>query len=279
MARNLITARELHERLGDPALRLVDTRFDLKDPSAGRRAYEAEHLPGAVHLDLDRDLSSPPGEHGGRHPLPDMRRFAERLGEAGIGDEHEVVVYDDQGGMFAGRAWWLLRYAGHDRVRVLDGGLAAWRDEGLPLEPGAVAPEPARFTLRLRPDMVVDRERVLRALEDPDVRLVDARAPERYRGELEPIDPRAGHIPGALNLPFAGNLEGGRFRDPATLRERFAALEEAEEVVVYCGSGVSACHDLLAIDEAGLPPARLYVGSWSDWTSYEDAPVATGDEP
>lgn len=279
MARNLITARELHERLGDPALRLVDTRFDLKHPSAGRRAYEAEHLPGAVHLDLDRDLSSPPGEHGGRHPLPDMRRFAERLGEAGIGDEHEVVVYDDQGGMFAGRAWWLLRYAGHDRVRVLDGGLAAWRDEGLPLEPGAVAPEPARFTLRLRPDMVVDRERVLRALEDPDVRLVDARAPERYRGELEPIDPRAGHIPGALNLPFAGNLEGGRFRDPATLRERFAALEEAEEVVVYCGSGVSACHDLLAIDEAGLPPARLYVGSWSDWTSYEDAPVATGDEP
>lgn len=279
MARNLITARELHERLGDPALRLVDTRFDLKDPSAGLRAYEAEHLPGAVHLDLDRDLSSPPGEHGGRHPLPDMRRFAERLGEAGIGDEHEVVVYDDQGGMFAGRAWWLLRYAGHDRVRVLDGGLAAWRDEGLPLEPGAVAPEPARFTLRLRPDMVVDRERVLRALEDPDVRLVDARAPERYRGELEPIDPRAGHIPGALNLPFAGNLEGGRFRDPATLRERFAALEEAEEVVVYCGSGVSACHDLLAIDEAGLPPARLYVGSWSDWTSYEDAPVATGDEP
>ena len=276
---NLISASELASRLGEPDLRLVDVRFDLADPAAGRRAYEQGHLPGAVYFHLDDDLSSPVAQdgRGGRHPLPDPRAFAARLGAAGIGDEDAVIVYDAGSGMFAARAWWLLRWIGHTRVRVLDGGVEAWREADGPVETADPAPRPTRHGAVPDAEMVVDRAWVERRLDDPSTLLVDARSNDRYRGEREPIDPKAGHIPGAVSRPFAGNLSAGRFSSPEALRRRYEGLDEAERVVVYCGSGVSAAHDALAMETAGLPLPLLYAGSWSDWSAYEDAPVETGD--
>jgi thiosulfate/3-mercaptopyruvate sulfurtransferase len=276
--RHLISADELIRRHDDPALRVVDVRYELADRPAGRRAYAAGHIPGAVFLDLHEDLAGPTGPHGGRHPLPDAATFAATLEAAGIGDQHEVVAVDADSGMFAARLWWMLRQLGHDRARVLDGGLAAYRAAGGPLTRELPAHPPAVFTPRPDPSQLVDRDDVLARLGEPGRVLVDARAGERYRGELEPIDARAGHIPGAINLPFGGNLSGGRFLDREALRRRFASLVGAGEVVVYCGSGVTACHDILAMAEAGLPVPRLYAGSWSDWSSYDDAPIATGED-
>jgi thiosulfate/3-mercaptopyruvate sulfurtransferase len=276
--RNLLSVSELQGRLSDPELRVVDTRFDLADVGAGERAYAQGHIPKAVYAHLDRDLSGPLGAHGGRHPLPDPEVLADRLGELGIGNEHFVVAYDAGSGMFASRLWWLLRYLGHDAVAVLDGGFDAWREAGLPVASGPEEHETARFEPEVRGQMAVDREYVLRNLGNPEMLLVDARAAERYRGDVEPIDPRAGHIPSAINLPFGENLAGGRFKGAGELRRRFDLLDEAEEVVVYCGSGVSAAHDVLAMEEAGVEGVKMYHGSWSDWCSYEDSPVATGDE-
>ena len=275
---NLISAQDLHERLNDPNLVIIDTRFNLQNPSQGRQDYEAGHIPGAVYMDLDKDLSAPPETHGGRHPLPDMQGFANTLERAGISNSSDVVVYDDSGGLFAVRLWWMLRYSGHDAVRVLGGGSKAWQEAGFETSAEVPVVEQGVFTLNLRPEMVADMLEVRSKLEDPNTLLVDARGAERYRGDTEPLDKKAGHIPGALNLPFAENLQEGRFKDAAALKERFEDLGEAEEVIVYCGSGVSAAHDLLAMDEAGLKNTRLYVGSWSDWSSYDDLPVATGDE-
>ena len=278
MGRNLITPDELAGRLDAPRLRIADTRFDLKEPGAGRAAYAAGHLPGAIYFDLDDDLSSPPGAGTGRHPLPAMDTFAAKLGERGIGNDHQVVVYDASGGMFAARMWWMLRYAGHRNVKLLDGGLEAWRDHGGDVTKDLPSYPRTTFELHLQEDMRADKEHVARNLGNPDVLLVDARASERYRGEFEPLDPKAGHIPSALNRPFRDNLREGRFRQPDELRARFAAVEDAEEVVVYCGSGVTAAHDVLAMEEAGLQLPRLYVGSWSEWCTDPDAPVATGEE-
>lgn len=278
----LIEASELLAREGDPVLRILDARFELLDPLAGRRLYRQGHVKGALFVDLDRDLSDPqpPGHAGGRHPLPDMAAFVRRLGERGVGDGHEVVVYDQGGSMFAGRAWWMLRYAGHDKVRVLNGGYRAFLEAGG--EPAVEEPslEPASFPLRLRPEMVAGRGDVRARLYDDSVAIVDARAPERYRGETEPLDPRAGHIPSASNVPFEGTLDGGgRLLPREALRERFGTALKRDEVVSYCGSGVSAAHNVLALEVAGVAGARLYVGSWSDWCSAPDAPIALGEEP
>ncbi|MEX2536879.1 MAG: sulfurtransferase [Trueperaceae bacterium] len=291
---NLIQSSELSTRLLDPTVRLVDTRFDLSDTGAGEMAYCEGHIPGAVYAHLDRDLSAPRAQHGGRHPLPRVEVLAGRLGGLGIGNEHLVIAYDANNGMFASRLWWLLRYLGHDRVKVLDGGIAAWRQEGHPVT--AQIPQHARqrFLPNVRMEMAVDREYVLRNLGNAEVLLVDARGAQRYRGEVEPIDPRAGHIPSAVNLPFAENLiaenvasenlsaenlKAGRFKPAEELRRRFELLGASDEVIVYCGSGVSAAHDVLAMEEAGVEGVRMYHGSWSDWCSYEDSPVATGEEP
>jgi len=276
----LISADDLLERAADPGLRIVDVRFDLADPEAGRRAYRAGHLPGAVYLHLDEDLSGPlrPDGIGGRHPLPDPAALAQRLGRAGIGDAHEVVVYDDAGGAMAGRLWWLLHWIGRPRVRVLDGGLAAWTAAGGRSSADPVVPAPAPSSADPQAAMVASAEQVRELAARDDVFLVDARAPERYRGETEPLDRRAGHVPGARNRPFADNLEEGRFRAPEALRARFAPAEAARYTVVYCGSGVTAAHDALAMVAAGLPMPRLYAGSWSDWSSRDGWPVATGDE-
>jgi thiosulfate/3-mercaptopyruvate sulfurtransferase len=273
-----ISAEDLRARLRDPSLRLVDVRFTLGAPDAGRLAHASGHLPGAVYLDLETDLSGPVGHHGGRHPLPDPARLAATLGAVGIGPGAWVVAYDAGDGMVAGRLWWLLRWLGHDRVQVLDGGVAAWVGTGGELDDAAPAPAPARFVPRPRPEMVVDRDWLLARLDDPALTLVDARAPERYRGEIEPLDPRAGHVPGAVNLPYADNLAGGRFRSLDELAARYRPLAEAGTVVVYCGSGVSAAHDLMALEAVGVRGARLYAGSWSDWVSHDDAPIALGPD-
>jgi len=273
-----ISVADLLARLADPHLRVVDVRSTLGAPEAGRLAYAAGHLPDAVHLDLERDLSDPVGRHGGRHPLPDIERFAARLGAAGIGDDARVVAYDAGDGMVAGRLWWLLRWLGHERVQVLDGGWAAWTAAGGPTTVEAPAPAPALFHPRPRPELLVDRGWILAHLDDPDVTLVDVRAPERFRGEVEPLDPVAGHLPGAVNLPYAGNLDGGRFLPPAALAERYARIAESGTVVVYCGSGVSAAHGLMALEAVGVRGAKLYPGSWSDWVSHADAPIEVGPE-
>jgi thiosulfate/3-mercaptopyruvate sulfurtransferase len=274
-----ISPEALQVRLGAPDLRVVDVRSSLADHAAGRRAYRAGHLPGAIFLDLETDLSAPLGAHGGRHPLPDPERAAAVFGAAGIDAATHVVAYDDAGGMVAGRVWWMLRWLGHERAQVLDGGVDAWSAAGGALVTEVPAVAPTTLVPLVRDGMTVDRAWLLAHAGDPGVVVVDARAPERYRGEVEPIDARGGHIPGAINLPYADNLEGGRFRAPAALRARYAALADAGTVVVYCGSGVSAAHDLMALEACGIAGARLYPGSWSDWVSYADAEVALGPEP
>lgn len=268
-------------RAGDTRLRVVDARFELSDPAFGKAAYAAGHVPGAVHLDLDDDLSGPKGVHGGRHPLPDLEELATKLGALGIGDEHSVVVYDHAGGMYAGRAVWLLRFAGHDDVRLLDGGLDAYLAAGGVLTTAEPGHARAAFSVMPRPEMVVDAEQVAAAIGSDDVVLLDARAPERYRGETEPLDPKAGHIPGALNRFFAANLQDGRFLTATELRKHLdlpaGVADGSKTVIAYCGSGVTGAHLVLALELAGYPGAKLYAGSWSDWSS-RDLPVAVGAE-
>ncbi len=278
----LVEVSDLLVRLEDPLMRVLDARFELLDPAAGRRWYREGHVPGALYLDLDGDLARPQaaGTPGGRHPLPDMGAFAGHLGDLGVGDEHEVVVYDQGGSMYAARVWWMLRYLGHDRVRVLDGGYRAYLEAGGRTVTTGPHHPAARLSFRPRQEMLVTREELLGRLDDPSLAIVDGRAPERYRGETEPLDPRAGHIPSAVNVPYGETMGAhGRLLSASELRERFAPVGARGEVVSYCGSGVSAAHNILALEAAGMPAARLYVGSWSDWCSHPDAPVALGEEP
>ncbi len=212
----LVDPARLFEKLGSPGLRVVDCRFSLADPEAGARLYATSHLPGATYAHLERDLSSPVvAGKTGRHPLPELHHFADFLGRSGIGNDSDVVVYDDAGGAMAARLWWLLRYVGHDRVALLDGGFGAWMSENLPISSEIAALLPAHFEIRLRPELVISADEVEALRERSDRRLFDARAPERFRGDVEPIDPVAGHIPGARSLPFAGSLRDGKFLSSA----------------------------------------------------------------
>jgi len=277
----LITAEQLRELIAADAPRvLIDTSFDLGDVTAGERSYREAHLPGAHYLHLDRDLSGEKNGRNGRHPLPSRDMFAATVGALGVAPSTQVVVYDGQQAMFAARAWWMLRWLGHEAVAVLDGGLRAWQAAGgaletdVPARPAEAAPYPARPSLVVTVDANTLAERLGR------VRLIDARAPERYRGEVEPLDAQAGHIPGALNRFFKHNLApDGRFKPPAELRAEFETLAAAGrpgDVVHQCGSGATACHNLLAMEVAGLAGSVLYPGSWSEWSSDPSRPVARG---
>jgi thiosulfate/3-mercaptopyruvate sulfurtransferase len=269
----LITPAQLAMHLDDPGWVIVDCRFTLDDPEAGRKAYHRAHIPGARYAHLDELLTNPPYLDRGRHPLPEPAVMARRFGELGIGNGSQVVAYDDAGGAIAARLWWMLRYLGHDAVAVLDGGWQAWRAAGLPVAQERVVVEPATFRGRPQPGWLVVADEV------PAVTLlVDSRTPERYRGEVEDYDPVRGHIPGAVNYPYQRNLDGsGAFLPPDLLREQLAEIHGGtppEEVTYYCGSGVTACHNLLAQAHAGLPPGRLYAGSWSDWIRDSARPIA-----
>ncbi|WP_127583654.1 sulfurtransferase [Paenibacillus koleovorans] len=277
--KHIVEVSWLTEHWNDADLVIADCRFVLTDPAAGRAAYEESHIPGAVYIDLDRQLSAPKGEHGGRHPLVDMTSFAAAMGQAGIGNSTTVVAYDDQGGAYASRLWWMLRYAGHERVYVLNGGFAGWQAAGGSITAEVPTPAPAAFEPHPREELLLSMADVRARLGDPNVVLIDSREEPRYLGLSEPIDPVAGHIPGAINRFWKGALdEQGRWRDAAGQTERFRDLDPAKELVVYCGSGVTACPNVLALEEAGFPNVKLYAGSWSDWISYEGNPVATGDE-
>ncbi len=271
----LVDATTLQSRLNSEDLVVVDCRFDLSDPQAGRRAYLEGHIPGAVYADLDHDLSGPPLTDRGRHPLPSPARMRQVFGQLGIDGSKQVVAYDDRANMMAARLWWMLNYMGHTAVAVLDGGWPAWSqwvqqqsDESL-LESGENQPPPAQFAGQPNEDWLVVMEQV------PDQPLlIDSRAPERYAGEIEPLDPKAGHIPGAVNSHYANVLgEGQHFQQPEAIRERLAAVmgdTDPAEATFYCGSGVSACVNLLAAAHAGLPTRKLYVGSWSEWCRKDD---------
>jgi len=278
----LISSEELLPHLDDPRWALIDCRFDLADPAAGQAAYLDEHIPGAVYAHLERDLSAPPTGANGRHPLPPPGVLAAVFSRWGIGHGVQVIVYDDSGGGYAARTWWSLRFLGHDAVAVLDGGLQAWVASGHPVRQGLESRRPAPFSPSPRSELKIEADQVLAGLGSPGIVLIDARAQERFRGEEEPIDPVAGHIPGALNRPWQTNLDAsGRFLPAIALRHQFEALlgaSPASSAVAYCGSGVTACHNLLAMAHAGLLGARLYPGSWSEWSSSASRPVATGDD-
>ncbi len=280
MFSTLISVAQLAARPAGSTV-LIDCRHQLPDPAYGRRVYAEGHLPGAYFLHLDDDLSGPRTGRNGRHPLPDVGGLALTLGELGIGPDTQVVAYDDAGGMFAARAWWLLRWLGHTAVAVLDGGLPAWQAAGLPLDCAV----PARhgnggFLLRPALEFTLDADALQARLTDPQLRLIDARAANRFAGQDETLDPVGGHIPGALNRFFQLNLaEGGGFKPASRLAEEWTALlagQPAASTIHQCGSGVTACHNLLALAHAGLGGGRLYPGSWSEWCADPARPVATG---
>lgn len=275
----LVDVETLQAHLDDPNWLVVDVRHQLSDTGYGEHAYAAGHVPGAVFLHCDRDLSGAMSGGNGRHPLPDPERLAQRLGDIGIGALTQVVVYDDAQGMIAGRLWWLLRWLGHDAVALLDGGLPAWQAAGGTLTSVVPTLLPRAFVTRPQ-DLSVNADYVLERLETPHMRLVDARGADRFRGENETIDPVAGHIPGAVNRCFKDNLlPDGRFKPAARLRAEWLAVlagSPPDLVVHQCGSGVSACLNMVAMEVAGLPGSRLYAGSWSEWCADPARPVATG---
>ena len=283
MYNTLIEPKDLFSQLQNPNWVVVDCRFSLLETEQGRQDYQQGHIPGAVYAHLDEDLADPVTVTSGRHPLPDPARFAATLGHWGIGESTQVVAYDSAGGAIAGRLWWLLRWLGHRSCAVLNGGLPAWERQGYPLSSETAEPIPTSFPLTHADTLSwVDSAYMLANSHGGVSLVIDARAAARYRGEMEPIDPVAGHVPGAVNLPMDENLdEQGCFLPAEALRTRFAAALGARPpdwVVHMCGSGVTACHNLLAMEIAGLTGSRLYVGSWSEWIRDSARPVVTGTE-
>jgi thiosulfate/3-mercaptopyruvate sulfurtransferase len=274
----LVSVPDLAAHLDDPDWVVCDCRHDLADTESGRRAYATAHIPGARFVHLDEDLSGPKTGANGRHPLPDPAVFCKRLGALGIDDKKQVVAYDASGGYYAARLWWMLRWVGHLRGAVLDGGWNAWIKSGHPVTAEAPTFRAAVFHARPQPQSAVDAAFVAAHLGQPGLCLVDARSADRFRGENETLDPVGGHIPGALNRFFRHNLgETGRFKPPSELRQEFSELLGArgpECVVHQCGSGVTACHNLLAMEIAGLAGSRLYPGSWSEWCADPARPIA-----
>lgn len=280
MASPLISTTELTALMNDaPNLVIVDTRHDLINPNMGRDAYAAGHIPGAIYLSIDEDLSGTKTGKNGRHPLPEAEAFAVTLGAKGISNQSLVVVYDQGSAMFVGRLWWMLRWVGHRSVFVLDGGIAQWQKEGRDVATAVTTRSATTFTASAHEHMRLTVAQTLTALTDPTQRILDARAAERYRGEVEPVDPVAGHIPGAFNRAFANNLRDGLFKPADELRREFDTIlagRAPEQLIHQCGSGVSALANMIAMEHAGIHGSRLYAGSWSEWCSDASRPVATG---
>lgn len=280
MYTTLINTQTLVAQLGQKDQIIFDCRFNLADPSAGERVYQVGHVPSAFYLNLDHDLSSPITATSGRHPLPDPKQLATKLAAYGLNDNTQVFVYDDISGAFAARTWWLLRWLGHEAVAVLDGGLPAWLEQGGSLEQNtpALPKQIGNFQAQLQPNYVLNTAALSHS---HPYQLIDARNAERFRGELEPIDPIAGHIPGAINRPLTDNLTKGQFKTAEQLKQEWTAQlagQNPTQVVHMCGSGVSACHNLLAMEIAGLSGSRLYVGSWSEWIRDPQHPIARGED-
>ncbi|MDI1279635.1 sulfurtransferase [Methylobacter sp.] len=274
----LVSAETLHQQLNHPDWIIVDCRFSLANTEAGAKAYRHGHIPNARYAHLDKDLSSAITDFTGRHPLPNFALLAKKLGDWGVTNTSQVVVYDDAGGAFAGRLWWLLRCMGHDKVAVLNGGIKQWQKQGLPVTTTLPTVKPATFRPYLNEASWLSALQVQNNMAKKSICLIDARTPERYRGKQEPVDPVAGHIPGALNRAFQLNLDSnGLFLSAEQLREQFNQLigtTVPEQVVHYCGSGVTACHNLLAMEYAGLTGSKLYAGSWSEWIRNKNRAVA-----
>jgi len=279
----IVSTETLAAHLDDPQWVIVDCRFELLDPPWGFESYKQGHIPGAVYASLDNDLAGPVSLETGRHPLPEEREFVARASRWGIEPGRQVVAYDTVSGAFAARLWFLLRLYGHDVVAVLDGGFGKWLAEGRPIRTGIEERPPAKFNVRMQPSMYVTSQEVNSLRLDPRYRIIDARAPIRYRGEQEPIDPVAGHIPGAINRFHGENLSpDGTLLPPEQLRHQFLDLLDGvppENSIVYCGSGVTSCFHLLAMEYAGLKPGLLYAGSWSEWIRDPSRPVKTGPNP
>lgn len=317
---NIVSPKWLLARLYEPEQTIVDCRFTLAEPEAGRQAYEVDHIPGAIYLDLKKDLSAPAGDHGGRHPLPDPEEFAARLAKLGIGNETRVIAYDDEGGMNAARLWWMLRWIGHENVAVLDRGFTAWKEAGYLVDDKQAVRVPSTLVPNVQHHLLTDVNEVQRIVgtikaeqivegveheiaaergegsgdvpvQDIEIPtsakpavfftpvLIDSRSHDRYLGQNETMDPVGGHIPGAINF-FWKDLfnEDGSYKSTEELEKHFESVDKDAEIVVYCGSGVSATPNVLALEQAGFKSVRLYAGSWSDWISYGDNPIGTGEE-
>jgi thiosulfate/3-mercaptopyruvate sulfurtransferase len=267
----VVSAQYLREHLDDSQVVIVDCRFVLTEPEVGHRNYLESHIPGARYLDLNKDLSSPVERHGGRHPLPNINEFAEKLAAIGVNYQQTLVVaYDDSRLAFASRLWWLLRYMGHEKVALLDGGWRAWQAAGYPVTDALpTTPQPGRFVPQLRSDWWVDIHTVKARKDLPDVMLVDSRESDRYLGKREPIDPIADHIPGAVNYPWQEVTDAQGYLHPLDQQQqRWSEVAGKTELIIYCGSGVTACVNLLSLELAGISTGKLYVGGWSDWCSY-----------
>lgn len=277
----IVTSEWLSERLEkqDNNLVIVDCRFELQSPDVGKRLYMDNHLPTAVYLDLNKDLSGPTQQHGGNHPLPDMHGFAKRLGNLGIDEKTTVVVYDQANEMYAPRLWWMLTYMGHEDVYVLDGGYEKWVAEGRTVTQEIVTRTPKVFTPHIQENEKVDMDEVKEKLSNQSAILIDSRAKNRYLGKVEPMYSKAGHIPGAKNYFFKGVLkDNGLWKNTQEIEVHFADLPKDQEIIVSCGSGVSACPNIIALKQAGYRNVKLYPGSYSDWISYEDNEVETREE-
>jgi thiosulfate/3-mercaptopyruvate sulfurtransferase len=276
---NLVDMNLVYEHLNDPQVLIIDCRFTLGKPEAGREAYQQEHLPGAFYLDLEKDLSGPVKKHGGRHPLPEPDDLANTLSAIGVDETIHVITYDDQGGCMAARCWWLLTYIGHPNVSVMNGTFHLWKERGYPVTDEVPVPKPRAFKPNIAPDLVADLTEVKQKLNHRGTLLIDSRELKRYLGQEEPIDPVPGHIPGARHFFWKEVLRpNGEWKNTEELKQHFASLPKEKEVIVYCGSGVTATHNVLALKEAGFERVKLYAGSWSDWVSHEENPIATGPE-
>ena len=270
----------LFENLENDELRIIDCRYDLTDPQAGRTLYQESHIPGASYFDLKEHLSSPVKKHGGRHPLPDLEVFKKQVEKAGIDRSKKVVAYDDGGSMYAARLWWLLNYIGQEEVYILEEGFTGWEEMDYPVSTEIPTFDSTDYKMDIQEEMLASVEDVREIVESEEKTsvLIDSRAHERYLGEVEPLDRIAGHIPGAINKEWTDSLDQGVFKSGAEQKERFSALDIDEPIVVYCGSGVSATPNYIALKMAGFTNVKLYAGSYSDWISYEDNEIATGVE-